>query len=370
MKDLYEALGHSSIRAGITRSWQNLYPQVEDNLARHPSLREYSKELRDARLRLLGEFDRSLDAARRALESRGATTYFAMDPEEARRIVAEIVGSRRIVVKSKSMVSEELHLREHLEALGNEAWETDLGEFIIHLAGQKPMHTIIPALHLSENEVARVLGRVGIQGRDAKELAEGARRFLRGKFLKADFGMTGCNAFSIETATTFLVDNEGNMRLTISLPKGLITLVSLDKLLPNDELCLKQVMLQAAFFGTYPPSYINTVKPTRDRSLYVVFIDNGRSKAREELAEQLICVKCGRCQLECPVFHPLGNLWGGDVYGGPMGMGWSAITDRIGDEVYLCVLCGKCKEVCPVEVDMPQIIWTVRRDYMRQKLKT
>ena len=365
MKSIYEAIEKKSIREGILRTWKNLSVAVEKNLQLFPYLLDYAEDVKKAKSEVQLNYDKWIE---RAMDSLQCNTYFAENAKEARKIVGEIVGSGKIVVKAKSMVSEEIHLREYLIELGNEVWETDLGELIIQLANDRPMHMVVPALHYSEKQAAEVLSKIGVKGYGAEELAEGVREFMRQKFLSADVGISGCNAFSVETGRIFLIENEGNIRLSINLPKTYIAIVSIDKLLPSDEVCLKAIMVQSAFFGTFPPTYINVKEQVNGQDMHVVFLDNGRSRAPEFLREQLRCVRCGRCQLECPVFHIMGNLWGA-VYGGPMGMGWNAITDKVEEECFLSCLCGKCKEVCPMGIDMPEIIRKLRIERLSKNLK-
>lgn len=367
MKELYETLKRRGVREGIKRSWRNLYPQVDENLRNYPFLKDYVEELKSVKEEILKNLDYWIDKAVGNAERTGANVHLARNSEDARKIVREIVGSGKLVVKAKSMVSEELHVRECLEGAGNEVWETDLGEFIMQLKGEKPMHMVIPALHLSVSEVSEVLSKVGIKGKDAEELARGVREFMRRKFLEADYGISGCNAFSVSTSRIFLIENEGNVRLVTSLPKEYIALIGIEKLLPDDETALKQVLLQAAYFGTFPPTYLNTIRPKEGRRTHFIFVDNGRTSA-DYLREQLKCIRCGRCQLECPVYRLTGSAWGGDVYGGPMGIVFSEITGGIGEEVYLCLNCGKCKEVCPMNIDIPSLIAKIRKRKLAKRV--
>lgn len=362
--NVYDAISRPSIKEGILRSLRNLSDAVRKNIVNHPYLLDYAEEVKRAKLDVAKNYDYWIDKAVRILEKKGVHVYYARNADEARKIAGEIVGEGKIVVKAKSMVSEEIHLREYLEKLGNEVWETDLGELIVQLAGDKPMHMVIPALHYSENQVAEILKKIGVKGTSAEELAKGVRIFMREKFLKAHVGISGCNAFSAETGRVFLIENEGNIRLSTSLPEIYITLISIDKILPSDELALKSILVQSAFFGTFPPAYININEKAEGQKMHAIIIDNGRKKA--EYREQLSCVKCGRCQLECPVFQLAGNVWGGDVYGGPMGMVWSAITEKIPENSFLSLLCGKCKFVCPMKIDIPSMI----RDMRKRLLKT
>jgi len=360
--ELYSVIKNKQIREGIRRTRINLGRGVRESLDNHSYLKSYSEEVKKAKLEVAKNFDYWIKKAMEELEKSGATVYFAEDAEEARKIVGEIVGTGKIIVKAKSMISEELELREYLEHLGNEVWETDLGELIIQLAKDRPMHVIAPALHYTKEEAAELLKKIRVDGKTPEELVRGVRGVMREKFLSADVGISGCNAISAETGRIFLVENEGNIRLSTSLPKTCIALISIDKILPDDIMALKAILVQSAFLGTYPPSYININLPTSNQDFYAIFIDNGRSKT--EFKEQLSCVKCGRCQLECPVFQLAGNIWGGKVYGGPMGMVWSAILGEIRQEVFICTLCGKCKEVCPMKIDMPSYIREIRKEVL------
>lgn len=365
---VYAAMEQRSIRDGVLRTLMNLRDVIIKTLNDHPYLLEYAEEVRRARLEVAENFDYWIDRSMRVLQERGCNVYFADNAEEARRIAGEIVGSGMTVVKAKSMVSEEIHLREHLQSLGNEVWETDLGEFIVQVAGDRPMHMIVPALHYSESQVMEILKKVGIHGRNAEELAEGVRNFMREKFLKANAGISGCNAFSANTGRIFLVENEGNIRLSTSLPEKYIALVSIEKILPDDILALKSVFVQAAYVGTYPPAYININEKAVNQEMHVIFLDNGRKGT--EFREHLACIKCGRCQLECPVFQLAGSIWGGEVYGGPTGMVWTAITEKIPEVCFLSTLCGKCREVCPSDIDMPEMIRKMREIILEsQKIK-
>jgi len=369
-KEIYEALNNESIRAGILRKWQNISKAVDSAIKTYPFLLDYAREIKSVKLEAASNYDYWVDKAMKVLENSQSegrcSVYYARDESDARRIIGEVVGSGKVIVKAKSMVSEEIGLKKFLKELGNEVWETDLGDFIVQLADDRPMHLIAPAIHYSKRQAAEILQKVGVKGESVDELAEGVRKFMREKFLAADVGISGCNAFSAETGRIFLVENEGNIRLSTTLPEKYVAIVSIDKILPSDELCLKSVLVQSAFAGTFPPSYININEPG-SQEMHVVFLDNGRSDAPEFAREQLACIRCGRCQTECPVFQMLGNYWG-SIYGGPMGIVLSyIITRNIGIEVFLCCLCGKCREVCPMEIDMPSIIRELRREWFVAK---
>lgn len=355
---IYEALENKSIRDGILRTVRNLSYQVDKNLQKHPYLVEYAEEVRNAKKEIIANFDFWIEKAMGILQSKGVEVFYANDANEAIKVVKEIVGSKKIVVKAKSMVSEEIDLRKYLERMGNEVWETDLGELIIQLKKEKPMHSVLPALHYSEAQVAEILKKIGINGRNAEELAEGVRDFMRKKFMSANVGISGCNAFSVDSGRIFLIENEGNIRLATSLPRKYIALVGIEKILQNDRLALKSVLLQSAFFGTFPPTYININEKIEQQEMFVIFLDNGRKST--EFKEQLLCIRCGRCQLECPIFQNFGNIWGGSAYGGPMGIIWTTITEKKSELCFLSTLCGKCREICPMKIDIPEMIRELR----------
>jgi L-lactate dehydrogenase complex protein LldG len=371
-KDLYKALNNESIRAGILRKWQNISRAVESVIKTYPFVLDYAKEVKIAKMEVSSNYEYWIDKAMRAFENAANRSkskcyvHYAKNEKDARKIIGEVVRSGKVIVKAKSMVSEEIGLKKFLHELGNEVWETDLGDFIVQLANDRPMHLIAPAIHYSKKQAARILEKVGIRGESVEDLAEGVRGFMREKFLVANVGISGCNAFSAETGRIFLVENEGNIRISTTLPEKYVAIVSIDKMLPSDELCLKSVLVQSAFAGTFPPSYININEPG-SQEIHVVFLDNGRKDAPEFAREQLACIRCGRCQTECPVFQMLGNYWG-SIYGGPMGLVLSyIITRNIGIEVFLCCLCGKCREVCPMEIDMPSIIRELRKRWFAEK---
>jgi L-lactate dehydrogenase complex protein LldG len=212
------------------------------------------------------------------------------------------------------------------------------------------------------------------------------REFLREKFKKADVGISGANAVAADTGAIFLVENEGNIKLVTGLPPKHIVVTGVDKIVPTIVDAFKAVLVQAANIALYPPTYVNIIagpSSTADIELHrvygaqgpvelhVVLIDNGRRRAsrHELLREQLRCVRCGRCLIECPVWRISANVWGGPVYGGPMGIVWTAIT--LGEEqgaelAHLCLTCGRCEEVCPMKIPLTEIIRHLKHVYNKK----
>ncbi|WP_236698146.1 lactate utilization protein B [Pyrodictium occultum] len=389
LREVEEALEDDSLRRALERAAENNERNVARVLERHPEVEHLAREVEEAKKSVIERLDYYIDKAMESLRRVGARPYLAETPEEAREIVAGIVGRGKLVVMSKSMVAEELRLREHLEALGNRVWETDLGQLLVQLENGRPMHTIAPAVHISRVEAARLVSeRLGLElsSGSPEEIVEAVRRFLREKLVHADVGITGANAVAADTGAVFLVENEGNIRIVSGLSRKHVVVTGVDKIMPTILDAFKAVLVQAAYAGLYPPTYVNvTAGPssTADielhrvygaqgpREVHVVLVDNGRRRAARHpvLSEQLRCIRCGRCQLECPVWQQSANHWGGRVYGGPMGLGWTAVTESLevaAEAAMLCLGCMRCDLVCPMEIPLSRIAAWLKRQYTRR----
>ncbi|MCE4602350.1 MAG: lactate utilization protein, partial [Desulfurococcales archaeon] len=361
------------------RAATNNQVKVESLLRERPELAEAARRARRAKEEAIARLEELIDEAMRSLRASNAEPHYGETPEEAREAVARIVGSGKLVVMSKSMAAEEAGIREYLEELGNEVWETDLGQLLVQLEDGRPMHTIAPAVHMTRERALRLvnekLGANLPEDAGIEEIAGAARRFLREKIVKADVGISGANALAADTGAIVLVENEGNIRLVTTTPPIHIAVVPVDKIVPTLQDALTVAIAQAGYAGLYPPTYINMIagpSSTADielvrvwgaqgpRELHVVLLDNGRLKARETpLRDQLRCIRCGRCQFECPVWIHTANNWGGPVYGGPMGLNWTAITwsmEEASRLAFLCLGCGRCDEACPVEIPLSRLI--------------
>ena len=374
----------------IRRAVDNNVPRTMKILEEYPYVVELAKELRRAKEEVIKNIEYYVDKTMKSIERTGARAYFARDSDEARRIVGELVGSGKIVVMGKSMVAAEVGLREYLIRMGNEVWETDLGEFLIQLTGDKPTHIVAPALHMTRERASQVLRerlKVNVEP-DPSAIAQAARAFLRDKFFKADVGITGANAVAADTGAVLLIENEGNIRFTTVAPPRHIVVTGVDKIVPTLHDAFKEVIVQSAYAGLYPPTYVNLVagpSTTADveqtrvspshgpREVHVVLIDNGRIKASKDpdLWEGLLCVRCGRCHFHCPTYRALDGSWGESPYVGPMGVIWTAITmgiDKAGPHAMLCTHAGTCREVCPMKINIPDIIKAIKERYVKQAL--
>jgi L-lactate dehydrogenase complex protein LldF len=310
----------------------------------------------------------------------GGTVHWARTAGEAVGIILELArkNSVRRVVKSKSMATEEIGLNEALEAAGIEAVETDLGEYIVQLAGEKPSHILAPAIHKSKADVSDLfrerLGTGDLKG--AEELTLAARKQLREKFCTAEMAVTGANFAVAETGTIVLVENEGNIRLSTTLPRLHVALVGIEKVIPrlSDLAVFLQILARSAS-GQKMSSYVSFITGARGeaeadgaREFHLVLLDNGRTRilADPEKRESLYCLRCGACLNVCPVYQKIGGHAYGSVYSGPIG---SIITppmvglERAKDLPFASSLCGACREICPVRIEIPHILLSLRGEW-------
>ncbi|MEM2338475.1 MAG: LUD domain-containing protein [Candidatus Bathyarchaeia archaeon] len=384
-REIIKAQNNVELQIGLKKSVANFSNSVEKVLTRFPELSEMAEYVKGVREKVLENIEYYIEKAIAGINATGARAYLARNSETVLGIIDKIIGERRkIIVKAKSMVTEEVRLREFLAEKGHEVYETDLGEFLIQISKSKPMHVIVPAIHISKEHVARLfehhLKFQVTENSTHEELVHNFRNFFREKFMKADVGISGANVIAADTGSVFLVHNEGNINNVITLPPVHIVVASVDKIMPTFRDALLQVMVQSAYAGLYPPTYMNVISgisSTADieyhrvygahgaQEVHVILYDGGRIKASKDplLKEQLRCVKCGRCQISCPIWNVCGNFWGGAVYGGPMGVGWTAVTEGLDNAEplsWFCLLCNACKEVCPVKVNSAEISRKIR----------
>jgi L-lactate dehydrogenase complex protein LldG len=380
LRDIYDYIEDKDFREGVKRTVRNSTTSVDRVLAEYPELQQMAQEVREIKEKVLADLSYYLELTIQSIEKVQGRAYVAKTPEETNRIIAQIVGETpTTIVCSKSMVAEEQEVEKHLREQGHEVYGTDLGQFLVELTGEKPMHGVVPAMHLTRERAAALLKeKVGLQ-LDSTEPAESVRKvrtFLREKFTTAGVGISGANSIAADSATMFIVENEGNARLTTSLPPIHIAVLGIEKIMPTILDAFKATTVQAAYAGLYPPTYMSIIagpSSTADieyvrvygahgpKELHVIFVDNGRLRATDDeyLKHQLRCVRCGRCQMECPVWGITANVWGGPVYGGPMGVNWTAITHGREDaapSAFFCLGCGKCDVVCPVEIPLSDML--------------
>src|SRR6267378_4525819 len=319
------------------------------------------------------------------VERLGGHVHFATTAEEARDVVLDIARrtGARMAVKSKSMATEEIHLNDALEAIGVTPVETDLGEYIIQLAHERPSHIIAPAIHKTKGQVAelfsRELKRPGLPA-DPEVLTKIAREELREKFLTADLGITGANFAVAETGTVVLVTNEGNGRMATSLPRVHIAVMGVEKVIPSmTDLAVFLAILAKSATGQKLSVYTTLVQgPRRPSQLegpdefHLVLLDNGRiAQIAGTLREALYCLRCGACLNVCPVYRQIGGHAYGYTYPGPIGILLTAMLKgaaSVKDLAHASSLCGACKDVCPVRIDIPRMLVELREQVEREKI--
>jgi len=374
-KKIRTALADANLQEALSRASAHHFHKFtslnED--AAWEALKEKARSIRKTCLEHLPEL---IQRFTREAEKSGARVHPVSTPAQALSRIVEILSRRKakLVVKSKSMVSEEIGLNAFLEKKGFQVVETDLGEWIVQLAGERPSHITAPALHKTKEEVARLLSaKLGMKvPPEPEEIVKLARRHLRRAFLEADAGISGANLAVAETGSLVIVSNEGNARLVTSLPPLHIALVTVEKCVETLEqsatLIKTLVRASSGMKVTTYVSFITGTSLTTDiekqrvtgvhgpEEVHIILLDNGRLEALKdaEFSPVLNCLKCGGCMLVCPVFQSLGgHLFGGPVYPGGIGLLLTALTlspEVSAADLDLCADCKKCETFCPVGI--------------------
>lgn len=372
---LYAATGRlmEKRKSGVTRE---ALPDYQD-------LRTHANRIKRHTLENL---DYYLELLERKVEERGGHVQWCRDASEAQAFIAGLARDRgvRLVVKSKSMTSEEVHLNEALERGGIEAVETDLGEFIVQLARERPYHIVAPAMHKTRFQVADLfVERLGVDREE--EIGKQtmiARAVLRKKFLEAGMGISGANFVIAESGAVVIVENEGNARLTTSAPRIHVALAGIEKLIPRAaDLAVFLQLLGRSATGQPLTSYTSFLSGPRrpgerdgPEEFYLVLLDNGRSRilADREKRQTLYCIRCGACLNICPVYRRIGGYSYPGAYSGPIGAILTPQSLGLGHEPELpfaSSLCGACAEVCPVKIDIPKILLDLRSEVKKQEAR-
>jgi len=354
---------------------KRLMSELHDPLA----VRELAARIKDHTLANLDHYLQQLvENVRRA----GGTVHFAFTREQARRIICRIArdaGAKR-VVKTKSMTTEEIELNRALQAAGCQVTETDLGEYIAQLDGDRPSHIVAPIVHKTTQDISRLFAdKLGIAyTEDPTALTKAARRVLRARFREADMAVTGANFAVAETGTIVTVTNEGNGRYCISRPRVLVTLMGLEKVIPTmQDLAVFLKLLARSATGQRMTIYTNLTTGPRRRGdpdgpeqFHLVIVDCGRLDIlASEYHQVLRCIRCGACLNACPVYRKIGGHAYEAVYPGPIG---KLITPMLQDlETYKHLpqassLCGACFEACPVRIDIPQLLVRMRYELLKR----
>ncbi|WP_019850557.1 LUD domain-containing protein [Desulfitobacterium sp. PCE1] len=382
-KEIDRAKHDENIRKAISRAVKAYRETTDSTMARFPHTPDLAAEVREIKSRSVAQRKELLAQAMEAVERNKGKAFYAKDKHEALVMAAEIIGQGKTVVKGKSMLGEELHLREYLEEVGNEVWETDLGEFILQLKKDRPMHILSPAIHVPREKVAEIFTQFfgkEVEPDIAKEVSI-VREFMREKYFTADVGISSANVVAADTGAFVIIENEGNVRLSTAAPPVHLMIVGTEKLVPTFQEAMKvaEVTWRYAQYGV--PSYVNIVtgpSKTGDiekvttygahgpKEFYVIFVDNGREKMAEDddFKQASHCLRCGGCMYECPVFQITAGTFG-ETYLGGIGTIWNVFTsgglEATAPQIHTCLRCGRCVERCPMQIDVPNMVGELRK---------
>lgn len=343
-----------------------------------PGAEEFRQRARAIKEDVLANLDRYLHELAESVRKRGGVVHWAADGAEARAIVLAVAKERGVktVVKSKSMTTEEIDLNDALEQAGMRPVETDLGEWIIQLAREKPSHIVAPAIHKTRYQVAEIISREVNRSlpADIELLTAVAREQLRREFLQADMGISGVNFAIAETGTLALITNEGNGRMVTTLPPVHVAIMGMEKVVPTlDDLMVFLEILARSTTGQKASSYVSLITGARredeldgPREFHLVILDNGRSRyLGTPFREALCCLRCGACLNVCPVYRQVGGHAYGSTYPGPIGIIVTSMLGGPGGSRELAAastLCGACQDACPVGIDIPRMLLELRRE--------
>src|SRR5258708_6085942 len=340
----------------------------------YDALKDKARKIEEQAIAHLPELLRTLEEA---VRGRGGRVFVAATAEDACRYVLDVCEEHgaRLVVKGKSITSEEIRLNRALESAGIEVAESDLAEFILQLADEQPSHIVAPAIHYSRERITALFKRkfqTDLPLDTGEELTKFARQRLREKFLRADVGVTGANLIAADTGTLMLVESEGNIRMSSLLPPVHIAIAGVEKhIAPSREMAPFLELLAASGTGQKLTSYTSFLspplddppfampgKPRKAREFHLVLIDNGRFRMREDpvVQEALYCIRCSACLNACANFQVVGgHAFGGETYSGGMGGAWEAGTGKLENARFseLCTGCSRCVSACPVRIEFP-----------------
>jgi len=376
-----EALRDKTLREALLRAtgkFDEGRRALMSQLPRSEDLRRAAMLIKDD---VLANLDTYLRRFSERVEAAGGTVYWAATGDEANEIIAQIARSRAIqnIVKSKSMVSEETKLNAYLLERGFHVVESDLGEFILQVASDRPSHIVVPVVHRTKEQIADILNRAFNANLSVEptEMTRFAREKLRDEFARADMGITGCNFGCADTGTIVQVTNEGNGRLTTTWPRVHVVLMGIEKLIPSmNDLPVFLKLLARSATGQAMTVYTNLITgPRRSgegdgaQELHVVLLDGGRTEVLGSPYRELLrCIRCGACLNTCPVYRSVGGHTYGSTYPGPIGSLLTPLCEgrkRFRDLPHASSLCGACYDACPVKINIPQMLVEMRRDQVR-----
>ncbi|HLL38289.1 MAG TPA: LutB/LldF family L-lactate oxidation iron-sulfur protein [Rubrobacteraceae bacterium] len=381
-----ESLADSQLRRNLGKATQTIRRKRTVAVEEMPDWEQLREAGRTLKSRVVRHLDEYLLQLEESVTRAGGQVHWARDAEEANRIIAGIAKSHdaKEVVKVKSIATDETKLNEHLESEGIEAFETDLAELIIQLAGETSSHILVPAIHKNRAEIRELfMQKLGVEDLpdDPPALTNAARLYLREKFLNAKVGISGANFAVAETGTVCVVESEGNGRMCTTLPPVLVTLMGIEKIIPSwqDYEVFMQLLPRSSTaerMNPYTTFWTGVSRESGDgpQEFHLVLMDNGRTEVlADEIGRQtLACIRCSACLNVCPVYERTGGHAYNSVYPGPIGAILTPQLVGIGkpgsDSLpYASSLCGACYEVCPVKINIPEVLIHLRGKVVRHK---
>ena len=359
---------------------------VEKGMARYNNVEAAKSQAAAIKRDVLRHWDEYLIQFEEKITSRGVEVLWAKDSDEATGFIEQILreNDAQLLVKSKSMTTEEIELNQIAERNGCESVETDLGEFIVQLAGEKPYHIVTPAMHKSKGDIAKLFNEKFGTPIDStpEEMTEYVRQVLRKKYTKAQVGVTGANFLIADIGGISVTENEGNGLMTTAFPKLHIVLAGIEKIIPKmSQLGLFYPLLAVHGTGQQITAYNTIFTGPRQvnevdgpEKMIVILLDNGRTNvfADDEAFESLACIRCGACLNGCPVYKTIGGYTYDTTYSGPIGSVLTPFLRGFKDFSHLSfasTLCGKCNDVCPVKIPLTDILLSNRRKAVEQHLR-
>jgi len=381
-----ETLADTRLVTAIYASTGRLMKARRDSISAPADFEQWREQARRVKQHTLENLDYYLEQLERKVTANGGQVVYARDGGEVAEFIIRLArerGARRIV-KSKSMTTEEINLNHRLEDEDLETVETDLGEYIVQLARERPSHIVAPALHKTRYEIADLFShRLGVEREEEPEKQTMiARRVLREKFLAADIGITGANFVIAETGSVAIIENEGNIRLSTTAPRVHVAIAGIEKLIPRvADLPVFLKLLGRSGTGQPLTVYTSFLSgPRREDEIdgpeefYLVLLDNGRTRllADRGKRESLFCIRCGACLNHCPVYRQVGGHNYPWVYSGPIGAIITPQYHGIGEHPWLpfaSSLCDACAAVCPVKIDLPRILLELRHEVVKARAR-
>jgi L-lactate dehydrogenase complex protein LldF len=370
----HAALENDVLQGALKRATDTFIEKRREGIASVADWQALRQRAHLVKKHTINHLDYYLEQLVEKVEAQGGKVIWARTGDDVNKYIVELAKKRGVksAVKSKSMATEEIELNHALEEAGVRPVETDLGEYIIQLAHEKPTHIIAPAIHKTRAQISDLFEEKLQEGRpnEVAEITAMARKRLRHEFLSAEMGITGANFLIAETGTLVLVENEGNIRLSTQVPKIHVAVVGIEKVIPRfGDLSVFLRLLPRSGTGQKQTAYVSFLNGARqsdgDFEFHLVLMDNGRTRilADEQMRASLYCIRCGACLNVCPVYQKIGGQAYGWIYPGPIGAVISPQLQSLkqsGDLPFASSLCGACREACPVDINLPDMLLALR----------